>query len=176
VRALTELHGGTVSAHSPGAGHGSEFVVRLPVLHEQGPAPAPLVRGQLVRHGARLRILIVDDNEDAALSLAMLLELEGHLTRSALDGRTGLLLDEEFHADVVILDIGLPELNGYEVAQLVRGKPGGAAKLLIALTGWGQAQDKRNAEAAGFDCHFTKPVDVERLMEVLDQRQAARAL
>jgi PAS domain S-box-containing protein len=176
VRALTELHGGTVSAQSAGVGRGSEFVVRLPMLREQAPAPGPAVRGQLVRHGARLRILIVDDNEDAALSLAMLLELEGHLTRSALDGRTGLLLDEEFHADVVILDIGLPELNGYEIARLVRSKPDGSAKLLIALTGWGQAQDKRNAEAAGFDCHFTKPVDVERLMAVLDQRQAAKVL
>ncbi|MGI4859286.1 MAG: hybrid sensor histidine kinase/response regulator [Janthinobacterium lividum] len=170
VRALTELHGGRVSAASDGAGRGSVFTVHLPVCD----APVPLAlpeTGMLLRASrAGRRILIVDDNEDAALSLSMVLESDRQEVRTAFTGLSGLDAADAadgFRADVVILDIGLPDINGYEVARRIRATDRGRHTLLIALTGWGQEQDKRDAADAGFDHHFTKPVDFHGLLTVL---------
>jgi PAS domain S-box-containing protein len=168
VRGLTELHGGTVEAKSDGLGCGSEFVVRLPLTvsnpaashrtPQQRPVPAPRVGH---------RVLVADDNRDAADSLAMLLELSGHDVRVAHDGRTALSLAQVFRPDISLLDIGMPDLSGYEVAQALRRETWGAQIRLIALTGWGQEDDRRRAQEAGFDHHLTKPVDPEMLESVL---------
>lgn len=166
VRGLVELHGGTVSAHSGGPGLGSEFVVTLPLA--QGHSAAPMKTDKLDDDISRAkRILVVDDNEDAAESLEMLLGLQGHEVRSAGDGMAALRLAGEFLPELTLLDIGLPKLNGYEVAKLIRQQPWGANMLLVAVTGWGQAQDKQAADAAGFDRHLTKPVNPEDLMSIL---------
>ncbi|MGB8419767.1 PAS domain S-box protein [Paraburkholderia sp.] len=167
VRGLAELHGGTVAAFSRGAGSGSEFVIRLP-LSKATPEPSHSAPSE-VPHTAGLRVVIVDDNTDAADSLAMVLELEGHEVRTAGDGIAGLQLIGEFAPQAVILDIGLPLLNGYEVARRIRQDYRDAGILLIAVTGWGQQQDKQTAEQAGFDHHFTKPVDPRELQRVLSR-------
>jgi len=166
VRALAQLHGGSVTASSAGVGLGSEFVIKLPVSASESALATAEVLPSVAQQKQR-RILVIDDNEDAATSLAMLLEAEGHTACTAGDGSSGIRLAAEFEADAVILDIGLPDINGYEVAKLFRQTPSGANLLLIALTGWGQEQDKQEAKAAGFDFHFTKPVDVRRLLEAL---------
>jgi CheY-like chemotaxis protein len=167
VRGLAELHGGTVAASSSGPGSGSEFVIRLP-LSKATPEQADSAPAEVPR-SAGLRVAIVDDNADAADSLAMVLELEGHEVRTAGDGIAGLELVGEFAPHVVILDIGLPRLNGYEVARRIRLDHRDAGMLLIAVTGWGQQQDKQAAEEAGFDHHFTKPVDPRELQRVLSR-------
>jgi PAS domain S-box-containing protein len=165
VNGLTELHGGTVEVRSAGLGHGSEFVVKLPVLatgvppvlHSEAPA-APVHRS---------RILVADDNIDAADSLAMILEMSGHNVRVAHDGRAALSVAQSFRPDTVLLDIGMPQLNGYEVAQALRQEPWGARITLIALTGWGQESDRLKAMDAGFDRHLTKPVDPAALEQLM---------
>jgi CheY-like chemotaxis protein len=164
VKGLVELHGGTVAAHSAGLGQGSQFVVRLPLTHgghvESGPAEAePRGRG--------LHVLVVDDNIDAAETLAMSLELRGHLTCMAHRGAAGLAMAAERRPDVAVLDIGLPDMNGYELARRIRGEEWGRGMVLIALTGWGQPADKAEALAAGFDLHLTKPVDLPALLGAL---------
>jgi CheY-like chemotaxis protein len=169
VRGLAELHGGTVAAFSNGPGAGSEFVIRLP-LSSSADAPADSTQADKPP-AAGLRIVIVDDNADAADSLAMVLELEGHQVRTASDGVAGLAVIAEFAPQAVILDIGLPLLNGYEVARRVRNDYPDAGIRLIAVTGWGQQQDKQTAVEAGFDHHFTKPVDPSELQRVLSGHQ-----
>nr|WKF61382.1 Sensor histidine kinase TodS [Paraburkholderia busanensis] len=169
VRGLAELHGGTVAAFSEGPGSGSEFVIRLP-LSASLAAPADNAPTEAAQT-AGLRVVIVDDNADAADSLAMVLELEGHEVRTAGDGLAGLALIGEFAPHAVILDIGLPRLNGYEVARRIRAEHRHAGMLLIAVTGWGQQQDKQTAVEAGFDHHFTKPVDPRELQRVLRRRR-----
>jgi len=169
VRGLAELHGGTVAAFSNGPGAGSEFVIRLP-LSSSADAPADSTEPDKPP-AAGLRIVIVDDNADAADSLAMVLELEGHQVRTASDGVAGLAVIAEFAPQAVILDIGLPLLNGYEVARRVRNDYPDAGIRLIAVTGWGQQQDKQTAVEAGFDHHFTKPVDPSELQRVLSGHQ-----
>jgi len=168
VESLIERHGGTVTASSKGIGQGSEFVVRLPISVSRHDASHPDASSDLPRSKNR-RVLIIDDSEDAALSLAMLLDSDGHEVRTAHDGATGLKLLLESPADAVLLDIGLPDLNGYELAEQIRQRPEGREVLLIALTGWGQPQDKINAEAAGFDLHLTKPVDYPKLLAILNR-------
>ncbi|WP_144142034.1 PAS domain S-box protein [Paraburkholderia sp. BCC1884] len=169
VRGLAELHGGSVAAFSGGPGTGSEFVIRLPLSkHSAAPADRALPE---VPHARGLRIVVVDDNADAADSLAMVLELEGHEVRTAGDGLAGLELIASFAPQAVILDIGLPLLNGYEVARRIRRGGHDTGILLIAVTGWGQQQDKQTAIAAGFDHHFTKPVDPRELQRVLSRHR-----
>jgi PAS domain S-box-containing protein len=167
VKRLVEMHGGTVQARSAGPGQGSEFVVWLPVQDAEVPAlPAshPPVTGQSV---PKLRILVVDDNRDSAASLAMLLRLSEHEVDTAHDGAQALEAIERDAPDVVLLDIGMPLLNGYEVCRRVRERPGTKQPLLVALTGWGQEDDRRRSREAGFDHHLVKPVRYDALVELL---------
>jgi CheY-like chemotaxis protein len=158
------MHDGTIEGRSDGSGHGSEFIVRLPVL--RAPPAQPAVPAARVPAAAR-RILIVDDNRDAADSLALLLQLSGHTVRAAYDGLEAVHAASEFRPEVILLDIGLPKLNGYEAAQRIRVLAGGAHVLLIALTGWGQDADRRRSEEAGFDVHLVKPLDHAALEQLL---------
>jgi PAS domain S-box-containing protein len=165
VRRLAEMHGGEVLAASPGVGQGSTFTVRLP-LAAAGAAAAPPQR-ELPGGGAGLKILVVDDNVDAAEMLAMLLEAGGNQTRLAHTGLAALAAASELEPDLVFLDIGLPEMNGYEVATRLRADPRLRDCVLVALTGWGSDDDRRQAHAAGFDRHLVKPIDGDKLHDVL---------
>jgi signal transduction histidine kinase/ActR/RegA family two-component response regulator len=172
VRRLVELHGGTISAHSAGLGEGAEFVVRLPAIAAPAgsrgqPDAAPNPPNGVAAAG--LRILIVDDNVDAAESLGMLLVAEGHQPRVAHDGPSALKAAQEFRPDVVVLDIGLPRMDGYEVARRLRAQPEMAEALLIALTGYGQDDDRRRCQEAGFNVHLVKPADLDVLRNALAQ-------
>jgi len=172
VKGLAELHGGTVQARSAGLGHGSEFIVRVPFSAHQSAArqaaddPAPM-------SSERRRVLIADDNRDAAESLALLLELSGHEVRVAHLGQTALSLAQTFRPNVGLLDIGMPDLSGYEVARALRNEPWATNLQLFALTGWGQDDDRRRALEAGFDHHMTKPVDSDQLATLIANRSAA---
>lgn len=169
VKGIVELHGGTVEARSEGLGHGSEFIVRLPLLAYE--AMVSSARPKTLDAVARpRRVIIADDIEDAANTLAKLLEAEGHDVRVAHDGLTALFLARAFRPQVAILDIGMPELDGYAVARALRQEPWGGGILLIALTGRGQEEDKRQAAAAGFDLHLTKPVDPHQVMSLIASR------
>jgi PAS domain S-box-containing protein len=168
VKGLVELHEGTVEARSEGLGMGAEFVVTLP-LPDAGLSPT-VSAGGLARseaHARAVRILVADDNRDAAASLATLLELDGHEISVAHDGRVALAAAEAFRPHVALLDIGMPKVNGYEVARQIRAEPWGKAVILVAVTGWGQTEDKRRALEAGFDHHFTKPLDLDALGALL---------
>jgi signal transduction histidine kinase/CheY-like chemotaxis protein len=160
VRGLAELHGGTVEARSAGLGQGSEFTLRLPVYAHQFSSPQMADLAPLSPE--RRRVLIADDNRDAAESLSLLLELSGHEVRVAHLGQTALSLAQTFRPDVALLDIGMPDLSGYEVARALRQEPWATDLQLIALTGWGQDDDRRSAMEAGFDHHMTKPVDPDQ--------------
>ncbi len=164
VRRLVELHGGTVGAASPGRDQGSTFTVRLPVGHALGTAAGEASDGAAGAHAPHgpspnLRILVVDDNVDAAESLAALLELRGHSTRVALDGKQGYQMAVAFRPQLAFIDIGMPGMNGHEVARAIRATGGMDALLLVALTGWGTREDVAQSVQAGFDLHLTKPVD-----------------
>ena len=165
VKTLVELHGGSVMVRSEGLGRGSEFIVRLP--RENGMVLSPVRRDTPVPTAPHRRILIVDDNEDGATSLAMLLNLGGHETFIAHDGGQALEAFERIHPEVALLDIGLPIFNGYEVARKIREQPSGKEVLLIAVTGWGQEDDRSRSREAGFDAHLVKPVDHAELMKIL---------
>jgi PAS domain S-box-containing protein len=170
VSRLVKLHGGSVEVRSEGLGHGSEFVVRLPTLLEP-PAPVPVA--PLSDRGGRepsRRILVVDDNTDSARSMAVLQTRRGHLTRTAFDGADALAVAAEFLPEVVLLDIGLPGMDGYEVARHLRKMPALAGVLLIAMTGYASPEDRRVAKEAGFDEHLAKPVDLDTLREWLRNR------
>jgi PAS domain S-box-containing protein len=173
VQSLVQLHGGTVEARSDGLGHGSEFVVRLPILAE-APRPAPAPSTVETRPAERHRVLIVDDNLDSALSLAMLLKLDGHQTETVHDGVEAVEAADRLRPDVVLLDIGLPRLNGYEVCRHIRRQPWGKDVLLIALTGWGQEEDRQKSRETGFDTHIVKPVDHDLLTKLLASPPPAR--
>jgi CheY-like chemotaxis protein len=166
VKTLVGMHGGTVDAHSDGLGLGSEFVVRLPVLAEARKPLSPADVNQSMP-AARRRILIVDDNEDGAESLAMLLQLAGHETHTAHDGFEAIEAVRRLRPDVVLLDIGLPRLNGYEACRRIRNEPWGKDLVLVALTGWGGADDRHRSSEAGFDEHMVKPVDHDVLLAFL---------
>ncbi|MGE5640394.1 MAG: ATP-binding protein [Clostridia bacterium] len=167
VKRLVELHGGSVQARSAGLGHGSEFIVRLPERAEVRGAAAPRRAEAASAAAVRQRILIADDNRDAADSLAVMLRVAGHEVRTAYDGQQAIAEAERFRPDLALLDIGMPRLNGYETARRIRAEAFGRGMVLIALTGWGQPEDKQRSHGAGFDHHLVKPVDptvLERLL------------
>ena len=170
VRQLTEMHDGTVEAFSEGPGRGSEFVVRLPLLPEGAAAPGagePPVATEPRTPSASRRILVVDDNRDSAESLATLLRLIGNDVRTAHDGRQALEAAADYQPDMVLLDIGLPVLNGYEVARRLRTEPGYRRAVLVALTGYGSEEDRHRSLSSGFDHHMVKPVDFDALQMLL---------
>ena len=163
VHRITELHGGTVEAGSDGPGRGSVFTVRMPAMAApEVPAPAPVRSAS----DARLRILVVEDNADTREMLRSALELSGHEVQDASDGPSGLEAILRVRPDVALIDIGLPEFDGYEVARKARGVLGGTI-LLVALTGYGQPDDRRQALEAGFDAHLVKPVEPSALLAVI---------
>ncbi len=173
VRSLVQLHGGTIKAHSDGLGKGSEFVMRFPVASERVRAPGgPAASVAGTAHPAMptgRRILVVDDNIDAARLTAEALESVGHATRVAFDGPAALEMAGTFCPDLALLDLGLPLMDGYELAeQLVAGAPG-RRPLLVAMTGYGQASDRERTRVAGFDAHVVKPVDFSHLTDLLDR-------
>ena len=167
VKELAELHGGTVEALSEGLGKGSEFIVRLPAAAKNVEVAIAEVKAPAVRR--TLRILVVDDNDDIRETMQMLLEMSGHQVVVAADGQAAVDLVFESPLDVAFVDIGLPTLSGYHVAQEIRRRPGGDRIVLIALSGYGQAADKRKALEAGFDAHLTKPVDGNAISQILDE-------
>jgi CheY-like chemotaxis protein/two-component sensor histidine kinase len=171
VKRLVEMHGGTVEARSGGRGQGSEFIVRLPLADLPAELPAD-IPAEGARDGAAAeapaagpaerpvrRVLVTDDNVDAATSLAMMLELMGNEVRIAHDGLEAVTAAEELRPDVILLDIGMPRLNGYDACKRIREQPWGPGIYIVALTGWGQEEDKRRSREAGFDHHLVKPVD-----------------
>jgi CheY-like chemotaxis protein len=163
VRGLVERHGGRVEARSAGVGQGSEFIVHLP-LGASGPQVQPLPRpAPQAAPFRRQKVLVVDDNRDAADSCGALLELSGHEVQTAYSAHDGYLLAEAFRPDVLLLDIGLPDVDGYALARRIRAMGWGRDLTLVALTGWGQEADKSRAREAGFDRHLTKPVTFQQL-------------
>ncbi len=170
VKNLVEMHDGTITVQSAGVGNGSEFVVRLPIADFRLPNEEPgddANRQSKIESQKSRRILVVDDNRDAAISLALLLKLAGNETQTRFDGRAAVEAAASFQPDVVLLDIGLPKLNGYEAARMIREQPQGKTIVLVALTGWGQAEDRRKSREAGFDGHMVKPVDLDALKTLL---------
>ena len=167
VRRLAELHGGSATAASPGAGLGSTFSVRLPLLQEEAKAPAVPAAPDSDASGPHFRVLVVDDNVDAADTLAAVLDMMGHATQVAHDGAQALAVAPQFLPDVIFLDIGLPGMNGYEVARALRRIPAGTNVVLVALTGWGAENDRSQSSAAGFDHHLTKPANLLVIGELL---------
>ncbi|HEX4824921.1 MAG TPA: PAS domain S-box protein [Candidatus Polarisedimenticolaceae bacterium] len=177
AKRLVELHGGTIEATSEGPGKGSEFIVRLPAL--PGLPKADVVPGDRSKRDTvpiprPSRVLVVDDNPDTAASLSMLLDLTGNETKIAKDGLEAVTMAAEFRPHVVLLDIGLPKLNGFEACRRIRSESWGRGMTVVALTGWGQEADRRKSKAAGFDYHMVKPVDYVVLMKILAERDALK--
>jgi signal transduction histidine kinase/CheY-like chemotaxis protein len=168
VKQLVELHGGHVEASSPGEGQGSTFKVSLPLADAPPPEP-PRESGVEAAQTHRARILVADDNRDAADTLSAILELDGHEVRTAYDGMQALQIAEKFAPQIALLDIGMPNLNGYQTARRIREQPWGSSIVLVALTGWGQEQDRRQATEAGFDRHLVKPGDPEVIGALIEQ-------
>ena len=163
------LNGGSVRAHPEPSANGGELAAPLPATAPESQAPTDPAPAPERSKPPGQRMLIVDDNRDAADSLGMLMKVMGNDTRVAYDGREALTTASQFHPEVVLLDIGLPTMSGYEVARELRRRPGGAAMLLIATTGWGQPSDKEQSREAGFDHHLVKPVDPATLLKLLDR-------
>jgi PAS domain S-box-containing protein len=175
VRRLVESHGGTVEARSPGLGKGSEFLVRLPYIDRPKRArPAAAPTKDRAAAGSPLRILVADDNPDSADALAMLLEMGGDEVRVAYDGVAVLTAAEGLRPDVLLLDIGMPGMDGHEVARRLRALPATRDSLLVAISGWGSAEDRARSRAAGFDRHLVKPFEIGALEELLDGYRSSR--
>jgi CheY-like chemotaxis protein/two-component sensor histidine kinase len=171
VRGLVLLHDGSIEARSDGAGCGSEFIVRLPRARSDGMHEGARARTLVADEPqAGLRILVADDNRDSADTCRMLLEAYGHAVQVAYAGQEALDVANRFRPEVALLDIGMPTLNGYQVARRIRDLEWGARPLLIAVTGWGQEDDKRQSTEAGFDVHMTKPIDMDELTMLLEKR------
>ena len=175
VRQLVQMHGGSVTAYSDGPGTGSEFLIRLPLRTRRtretmaaGVTPVPRTNGSKSGH----RILLADDNRDALDSLATLLQCDGHEVHTAGTALRLWKSPRECRPDVVLLDIGMPKLDGYEVARRIRAEPWGKAAVLIALTGWGQDEDRRRSREVGFDSHLVKPLDPDALSAMLSKLPA----
>jgi CheY-like chemotaxis protein/two-component sensor histidine kinase len=167
VRRLVEMHGGSVSAESGGAGKGTEFIVRLPVVPTPSRAATTPSPSEVIPHLQARRILVADDNYDAAESLATLLELRGHEVRKAHDGEEVLAIGETFEPEIVLLDLGMPTMDGYETARRLRRSAWGEQATVVAITGWGQQQDRQRTAKAGFDAHLVKPVTEASLCTAL---------
>jgi PAS domain S-box-containing protein len=174
VRGLVEKHGGKVCAHSEGPGRGSEFTVELPLASAVGSADAALPNGSVGAKGPGRRVLIADDNADAADSMAMLLRLRGHEVRTAHDGHEALSMAADFRPHAAVIDLGMPGLSGIDVAARLRGEAWGTAMLLVALTGWGQQEDRRRTAEAGFDHHLVKPANPAELDQLLRSSPVGR--
>lgn len=174
-KGLVELHGGSIEAHSEGPGKGSQFTVRVPLGEAATATPPPRLQDRDTRRGTGRRVLVADDNRDAAESLAVLLRLEGHEVTVADDGETALRIFNEQQPEVALLDIGMPQMDGYELARRIRARPGGKRVLLVALTGWGQEKDRAASREAGFDHHLVKPVETEAIAQLMQppRREAA---
>ena len=166
-RSLVEIHGGTVEAQSEGIGKGSTFTVRLPARPAGEPLPAPPRPREADGQAPRRRVLVADDNRDGAASLGLLLTLAGHEAHFAHDGLEALEVAERVRPDVALLDLGMPRLDGLEAARRIREQPWGSEILLVALTGWGQEDDRRRTKEAGFDHHMVKPIDYPTLSQLL---------
>jgi CheY-like chemotaxis protein len=169
VRALVELHAGEIRAASKGQDQGSEFIVRLPLLVSDAPV-ADAAQATTKREApmqVRRNILIADDNQDALESLALMLRMEGHEVVCASDGEEALALAGQRRPEIVVLDVGMPKLDGCEVARRIRAEAWGRGAILVALTGWGQDVDRRRSREAGFDMHLVKPVDPATLCDML---------
>jgi len=182
VKDLAEMHGGAVEVRSAGLRAGSEFIVRLPQIPEPAALPAgtPKDKGSVAKTNGDKpvelrRVLVVDDNVDSAEALAMILKIKGNEVQIAYDGLEAVELANVFRPNAIILDIGLPRLNGYEAAREIRRQEWGSETVLIALTGWGQQEDRQRSKDAGFDSHMVKPVDYERLIKQLDELAPARS-
>jgi signal transduction histidine kinase len=171
VQQLVQMHGGSVRAHSPGPGMGSEFSVRLPVASSPAQADAPAQQVVPATRSAGQRILVVDDNRDAVESLAQLLRFEGSEVQVAFDGDAAIETASRFKPDIVLLDIGMPIVDGYTAARTIRQDAKGRDILLVAMTGWGHPEDKRRSMEAGFDAHLVKPVSIDSLLELFSSRK-----
>jgi CheY-like chemotaxis protein len=175
VKRLVEMHGGSVEAHSRGRDQGSQFIVRLPTAFARvGEQESDMVESNSPPSASR-RILVVDDNKDSAVTLAMILKIMGHDARSAHDGFEAIEIAESFRPEVMFLDIGMPKMNGYETCRRIRQQPWGSSIVIIALTGWGQAEDYRRSKDAGFNHHLVKPVKPPVLRQVLAELPAQTA-
>lgn len=170
-RGLVELHGGRLEADSEGVGRGSTFTVTLPIVHA---APDPAVGHAPAREATSVRVLVVDDNADAAQTLATMLELQGMDSRAVYGGREGLEVAEQWRPEVVVVDIGMPDMNGHEFVRRLRAQPWGEALLAIACTGWGQNEDRARARAAGFDHHLVKPIEPEAIAKIVARLDEGR--
>jgi CheY-like chemotaxis protein len=166
VHGLVSLHGGTIEAKSEGPGYGSEFVVRIPLGASREAQPGPQ-ESENAAGGARLKVLVVDDNKDVADTCSMLIELSGHQVQVAYTGREAVQIAEAFRPQVILTDIGLPDIDGYEFAEKIRSLPWGRAAVLVAITGWGAEERKRQSVAAGFSHHLTKPIDPQTIETLL---------
>ena len=164
VKEFVELHGGRVEARSAGTGHGTEFIVRLPVAEGATPEKIPAAK---VTPGPRQLILVVDDNRDAAESLAMLLRFLGHEVRTALDGEAAVAAVAEYQPELVLMDLGMPNVDGYEACRRIRAEPGCGHPFMVALTGWGSIDDQDRTRAVGFDQHLVKPVDPDIIRKII---------
>lgn len=172
VKRLVEMHGGRIAVHSEGAGRGSEFRVSLPLpaaAETESATPQSLDQG-----GSQLRVLVVDDNADAAKLLAMMVRAMGNDTQTAFDGAEGVSLAEQFRPDVVLMDLGMPKMTGYEAVAQIRSHAWGSEMIVVALTGWGQEEDKRRTREAGFDDHLVKPAEPAALRAILAAAAAKR--
>lgn len=173
------MHGGSVEAHSEGPGRGSEFEILLPVISSAAreAAPQPAANGA---DGRKMQVLVVDDNRDAADSLAALLEIDGFDARAVYDGASAIAATAEAIPEMIVMDLGMPGMDGYETARAIRQRPGAERILMIALTGWGQNDARRRTGEAGFDHHLVKPVELEQIIRLAgacqnrEQVQAAR--
>jgi len=176
VKGLVETHGGTVEAVSPGHGKGSTFTVRLPVLTDERPEPSPDIPAEELPEslGPKRRVLVVDDNRDSATSMAIMLRLLGSEVRIAHDGIEAVELAEKFRPQVVLMDIGMPRLNGYEATRRIREQPWGSDMTIVALTGWGQTMDRAKSKDHGCDGHLVKPVELADLEKLLAELQRRR--
>jgi CheY-like chemotaxis protein len=173
VRRLMDLHGGSVSASSAGSDRGSTFTLRLPAI-ATGAVAAPTKQATAHAGARNVRVLVVDDNIDAADSLAVMLQLDGYDTRVEYSGEDALRTAEAFDPEVVVCDIGLPQMDGHEIARRLRADPRRAGTLLVAVTGWGSEEDKQRTQRAGFDFHLVKPVGLDSVQEILGRLEAGR--